>query len=113
MPEEEVVSVKIIELISIKEKIEEHYVLASSSIKDHYLDTYTFGSSDLTTILELNISCILLLNYVADLIQRAAEQDSLEVDLGVEELGLVSALVGSVNLAFSSNLLCGSNFLLH
>lgn len=68
-----------------------------SSIEDHYNGTYEIGKSELTSLMEIKISADILLNYLGELLEQAAESEVDKLVIPPQEVTLIASLAKTIN----------------
>ncbi len=96
------VKVSVFERISKKMKPIKNKV--GSLIEGHYNSSSVFPERDLTVLLELQVSCTILCNFLDELKEQATEASTDELQLLPEEVTLLTTLVTAVESASTHGL---------
>ena len=96
--------IKISTLEAVGLPIANNLVKVESLIKGHYSEEYMFSGPHLTALMELNVSCRVLVSTIFDLIEQAREENVSFVYLPPSEINIISTLAHSLFKSFELNI---------
>lgn len=96
--------IKISTLEAVAHPIANKLIKIESLLRGHYSQEYVFSAPYLTALMELNVSCRVLITTVFDLIEQAEEEGVSCVFLPPSEINIIASLANSLFKSFELNI---------